>query len=111
MKTDGARPALLTGYGGFTVNITPEFWPDAIVWAEHGGVAAQINLRGAGEFGEASHKAGMLANKQNVFDDFIGASEWSINKKYTNPSKLAIFGGRQRRPAGWSGPDAASGTL
>ena len=93
MKTDGARPALLTGYGGFTVNITPEFWPDAIIWAEHGGVAAQVNLRGGGEFGEAWHKAGMLANKQNVFDDFIGASAWLISNKYTNPSKLAIFGG------------------
>jgi prolyl oligopeptidase len=93
METDGAPPALLTGYGGFTVNITPEFWPDAIVWAEHGGVAAQVNLRGGGEFGEAWHKAGMLAKKQNVFDDFIGASEWLVNEKYTNPSKLAIFGG------------------
>ena len=93
IKKDGARPALLTGYGGFTVNITPEFWPDAIVWAEHGGVAAQVNLRGGGEFGEAWHKAGMLANKQNVFDDFIAASEWLVKSQYTNPSKLAIFGG------------------
>jgi prolyl oligopeptidase len=77
MKLDGARPALLTGYGGFALNITPEFWADAIIWAEHGGVAAQVNLRGGGEFGEAWHKAGMLANKQNVFDDFIAArSGW-----------------------------------
>jgi prolyl oligopeptidase len=59
------------------LNITPEFWADAIIWAEHGGVAAQVNLRGGGEFGEAWHKAGMLANKQNVFDDFIAArSGW-----------------------------------
>jgi len=93
LKTDGARPALLTGYGGFALNITPDFWPDAIVWAEHGGVAAQVNLRGGGEFGEAWHKAGMLGNKQNVFDDFIAASEWLVQNKYTNPSKLAILGG------------------
>jgi len=93
LKTDGARPALLTGYGGFAINITPDFWPEAIVWAEHGGVAAQVNLRGGGEFGEAWHKAGMLGNKQNVFDDFIAASEWLVQNKYTNPAKLGIFGG------------------
>jgi prolyl oligopeptidase len=93
IKADGSRPALLTGYGGFVLNITPDFWPEAIVWAEHGGVAAQVNLRGGGEFGEAWHKAGMLGNKQNVFDDFIAASEWLVQNKYTNPSKLAIFGG------------------
>ncbi len=52
-----------------------------------------MNLRGGGEFGEAWHKAGMLANKQNVFDDFIAASEWLVKSQYTNPSKLAIFGG------------------
>jgi prolyl oligopeptidase len=93
MKVDGTRPALLTGYGGFALNITPDFWPEAIVWAERGGVAAQVNLRGGGEFGEAWHKTGMLGNKQNVFDDFIAASEWLVQHKYTNPSKLAIWGG------------------
>lgn len=93
MKKDGARPALLTAYGGFALNITPDFWPEAIIWAEHGGVAAEANLRGGGEFGEAWHRAGMLANKQNVFDDFIGASEWLVKNQYTNPSKLGIFGG------------------
>jgi prolyl oligopeptidase len=93
LKLDGSNPALLTGYGGFAVNITPGFAPEAIVWAEHGGVFAQVNLRGGGEFGEAWHKAGMLGNKQNVFDDFIGASEWLSQNKYTNPRKLAIFGG------------------
>ncbi|MBV8842868.1 MAG: S9 family peptidase [Bryobacterales bacterium] len=86
-------PALLTGYGGFVISLTPDFSPDAIVWAEHGGVYAQVNLRGGGEFGEAWHRAGMLDKKQNVFDDFIAASEWLIANKYTDPSKLAILGG------------------
>lgn len=93
LRLDGSNPALLTGYGGFALNITPQFSPEAIIWAEHGGVAAQVNLRGGGEFGETWHKAGMLGNKQNVFDDFIAASEWLIQNKYTNPSKLAILGG------------------
>jgi prolyl oligopeptidase len=93
VKLDGSNPTLLTGYGGFVVSLTPSFSPDAILWVEHGGVFAQVNLRGGGEFGEAWHLAGMLDKKQNVFDDFIAASEWLIHNKYTQPSKLAIFGG------------------
>jgi prolyl oligopeptidase len=93
IKLDGTKPTLLTGYGGFVVSLTPSFSADAILWAEHGGVYAQVNLRGGGEFGEAWHRAGMLEKKQNVFDDFIAASEWLIHNKYTQPSKLAVLGG------------------
>jgi prolyl oligopeptidase len=93
IKLDGSNPTLLTGYGGFTVNITPDFSAEAILFAEQGGVFAQVNLRGGGEFGEAWHKAGMMEKKQNVFDDFIGAGEWLVKNHYTNPSKLSIVGG------------------
>ncbi|HEU4390859.1 MAG TPA: prolyl oligopeptidase family serine peptidase, partial [Blastocatellia bacterium] len=92
-KLDGDRPTLLTGYGGFNVSLTPAFSARAVFWLESGGVFAQPNLRGGGEFGEKWHKAGMLANKQNVFDDFIAAGEWLIKNRYTNPEKLAIEGG------------------
>jgi prolyl oligopeptidase len=93
LKLDGNNPTYLTGYGGFNVSRTPGFSSLAAYWAESGGVYALPNLRGGGEFGEKWHKAGMLANKQNVFDDFIAAAEWLIKNKYTNPSKLAISGG------------------
>ncbi len=93
LKLDGSNPVLLEAYGGFGVNNTPSFNSDAIVWAERGGVYALANIRGGGEFGEAWHQAGMRAKKQNVFDDFIGAAEWLIQNKYTNPSKLSILGG------------------
>jgi prolyl oligopeptidase len=93
LQLDGARPVLLYGYGGFLVNETPVFRPAAVVFAEHGGVFALANLRGGGEFGEKWHRAGMLENKQNVFDDFISAAEWLIEKGYTNRSHLAIEGG------------------
>jgi prolyl oligopeptidase len=93
LKFDGNRPTLLTGYGGFNISLTPTFSGFTALWVESGGVFAQPNLRGGGEFGEKWHKAGMLANKQKVFDDFISAAEWLIKNRYTNSSKLAIRGG------------------
>ena len=93
IKLDGSNPALLTGYGGFDISLTPSFSREAVVWVENGGVFALPNLRGGGEFGEKWHRAGMLANKQNVFDDFIAAAEWLVSNHYTRPSKLAITGG------------------
>jgi prolyl oligopeptidase len=93
IQMDGARPTLLTGYGGFNLTETPIFSGFYIVWADHGGVVAMPSLRGGGEFGESWHQAGMLQNKQNVFDDFIAAGEYLVNNKITNPLKLSIWGG------------------
>ncbi len=93
LKLDGSSPTLLTGYGGFNISETPAFSARAALWVENGGVYALPNLRGGGEFGEEWHKAGMLAKKQNVFDDFIAAAEWLISNGYTSPSRLAISGG------------------
>jgi len=92
LKLDGRNPTLMTAYGGFDISLTPGFSPEAAAWVESGGVFAQPNLRGGGEFGEKWHKAGMLANKQKVFDDFLAAAQWLIDNHYTNPSKLAITG-------------------
>jgi prolyl oligopeptidase len=72
---------------------TPYCWPPALLWAEHGGIFADVNLRGGGEFGEEWHRADMFEKKQTVFDDFIGAGEFLIANKYTSTPKLAILGG------------------
>ena len=93
IKLTGNNPTLLTGYGGFNVNETPYFSASSALWAEQGGIFAEPNLRGGGEFGEAWHHAGMLEKKQNVFDDFNAAAEWLVNNHYTQPSKLSILGG------------------
>jgi prolyl oligopeptidase len=93
MALDGERPTWLTAYGGFNLALTPGFSAVAAWWVERGGVFAQPNLRGGGEFGENWHSAGMFEKKQNVFDDFIGAAEWLIKNKYTKPEKLAVQGG------------------
>ncbi len=93
LEFDGNRPTVLSGYGGFNVNQTPAFIAHLPLWLEAGGIFCIANLRGGGEYGEAWHQAGMLGNKQNVFDDFIAAGEWLIENKYTNRDRLAISGG------------------
>jgi prolyl oligopeptidase len=93
LKLDGQNPVLLYAYGGFNVSMTPAFSVGNAVWLEMGGVYAQPNLRGGGEYGEEWHQAGTLLRKQNVFDDFIAAAEWLIANKYTSTAKLAIRGG------------------
>jgi prolyl oligopeptidase len=90
---DGTTPTVLDGYGGFNIPRTPDFRPFFFDWIERGGLMAVANLRGGGEYGETWHRAGMLGNKQNVFDDFIAAAEWLIGEGYTNPDRLAIYGG------------------
>jgi prolyl oligopeptidase len=90
---DGKNPAILYGYGGFDIAMTPGYSKTVIPWLEMGGIYAIANLRGGGEFGEDWHRAGMLEKKQNVFDDFIAAAEWLFAGKYTSPARLAIFGG------------------
>jgi prolyl oligopeptidase len=92
LKLDGNNPTLLSGYGGFNISLTPAFSTRAALWIEQGGVFAVANLRGGGEFGEEWHEAGMLARKQNVFDDFLSAARWLIDNRYTRPEKLAVTG-------------------
>src|SRR5207237_8364806 len=89
----GDHPTLLTGYGGFNVSRTPAFISALPLWLDAGGLYALANLRGGGEYGEAWHRAGMLGNKQHVFDDFIAAAEWLVRDGWTKPERLAIEGG------------------
>jgi prolyl oligopeptidase len=93
MPKNGSTPFILSGYGGFNVNMTPQFYANRFPWLEAGGGFAVPNLRGGGEYGEAWHRDGMLDKKQNVFDDFIAAAEYLVKEGYTQPSRLAITGG------------------
>jgi prolyl oligopeptidase len=93
LKLDGSHPALLYGYGGYGVSLSPSFDCTRRIWFDAGGVYAVANLRGGGEYGEQWHKAGNLTRKQNVFDDFIAAAEHLVRRRYTTSSRLAVEGG------------------
>jgi prolyl oligopeptidase len=92
-SSDGPRPTILYGYGGFDISLTPAYSPNILAWVSAGGVYAVANLRGGNEEGEEWHRAGMLAKKQNVFDDFHAAAEALIREGWTTPEQLAISGG------------------
>jgi prolyl oligopeptidase len=93
LELNGKNPTMLYAYGGFGVSLSPNFSTSRLVWLENGGVYAQPNLRGGGEYGEKWHQAGTKMNKQNVFDDFIAAGEYLIAQKYTSSNYLTISGG------------------
>ena len=93
LPMDGSNPTYLYGYGGFNISLRPSFSISNLAWLERGGIYAMPNLRGGGEYGETWHQAGMLENKQNVFDDFIAAAEYLIGEGYTSTPRLAIGGG------------------
>lgn len=89
---NGDTPTYLYAYGGFNAPSLPAFSLSALLWMEIGGIYALANIRGGGEYGKAWHEAGIKANKQNVFDDFIAAAEWLIANGYTRTKRLAIGG-------------------
>jgi prolyl oligopeptidase len=93
IKKDGSNVTLLYGYGGFNINLEPAFSATLLPFLDAGGIYAQANLRGGGEYGESWHQAGMLLKKQNVFDDFIAAGEYLIKENYTTSARLALRGG------------------
>ena len=93
LDLSNGAPTLLYAYGGFNVSVTPAFSVTRLQWMEMGGVFALANIRGGGEYGKAWHDAGRLLNKQNVFDDFIGAGDYLIAEGITTKEKLAIQGG------------------
>jgi prolyl oligopeptidase len=94
LQPNGRTPTLLSGYGGFNVGRMPVFNRNAmLILLQQGGIYADVQLRGGNEFGEEWHRAGMLEKKQNVFDDFIAAAEYLIDRGYTDREHLSIQGG------------------
>lgn len=93
LERNGKNPVYLYGYGGFNISLNPGFSAQRILWLENGGIYAQTNLRGGGEYGEEWHLAGTKMNKLNVFNDFISAAEHLIGEGFTSKDKIVIEGG------------------
>lgn len=93
MKLDSSNPVLLSAYGGFNYGIAPGYYGYYAPFINRGGVVVETGIRGGDEYGETWHQNGMLANKQNCFDDFNSCAEWLIKEKYTTPKKLVAIGG------------------
>lgn len=93
LEKDGNTPTTMYGYGGFDISLSPYFKVRYIPYLENGGIYCVVNLRGGGEYGSKWHEQGIKMNKQNVFDDFIAATEYMIKEGYTNPTKIASNGG------------------
>ena len=92
LEIDENTPLLIYGYGGFNISILPNFSKSQTAWKNQNGVFAVANLRGGSEYGDAWHEAGMLLNKQNVFDDFAYAAKFLHSKKIGSPETTAIDG-------------------
>lgn len=90
---DRPRPAVLYGYGGFDISLTPAYSASILAWVEAGGIWAVTNLRGGSEEGQHWHRAGMRENKPNVFDDFHAAAEYLVDHGWTSTDRLAAYGG------------------
>jgi prolyl oligopeptidase len=86
-------PTVLYGYGGFRINLTPTFRRFAVPFLEAGGVFVSACLRGGAEFGEAWHDAGRRERKQQTFDDAIAVAEALVDRGYTRPDRLGVWGG------------------
>lgn len=93
LERDGRNPLYLYGYGGFNISLNPRFNASLLHWLENGGIYAEANLRGGGEYGEEWHLAGTKMNKLNVFNDFIAAAEYMIAEGWTSPEHIVIEGG------------------
>ena len=92
LQQNSKNPTVLYGYGGFNISMRPGFMKSIIPFLERGGLYVIANIRGGGEFGEEWHKAGTKKQKQNTFDDFIAATEWLMENKYTDSDHLCISG-------------------
>lgn len=93
LEPDGDAPAVLSGYGGFRIPMLPHLDPYRLPFLADGGVFALACLRGGSEFGEEWHEKGSGAHKEHTFDDFEAAAEALFEHGYTNPDRLAAWGG------------------
>ncbi len=92
ISRDGSHPTFLEGYSAYGITLEPGFSTTRIAWMERGGIYATCHGRGSGWFGEAWHRAGMIATKHHTWEDFIACAQWLVDNKYTSAQHLAGAG-------------------
>jgi len=93
MPMNGQNPTLLYAYGGFQLSQTPSY--NAYIgrlWLDQGGTYVLANIRGGGEFGPDWHSAGLLTNRQRIYDDFYAVERDLVERRITSPRRLGISG-------------------
>jgi prolyl oligopeptidase len=93
LETPAARPTIMTAYGGFGLAMTPQFSVFTSVLMERGCLFSLPNIRGGSEFGPTWHEAAKRRSKQTAFTDFLSGAKWLLEKGFTDPGRLAVFGG------------------
>lgn len=93
IKRDGSAPTVMTAYGSYGIISEPRFLGTWLNWLEHGGVWAQANIRGGGEYGESWHRAAWHENVTKRADDLATCAAWLSSHRYGNHRHLGIFGG------------------
>lgn len=90
----GPAPALLYGYGGFEVSLTPFYGAvRGRAWLERGGTHVIANIRGGGEYGPDWHQAALGADRPRAFEDFAAVAADLIARGITTPAMLGAAGG------------------
>ena len=90
---DGSNPVLLDGYAAYGFSISASFSNETLAWIERGGVAAFVNARGSGVYGDDWHRAGYKSTKPNTWKDGIACARYLIAKGYGSAATMAISGG------------------
>jgi prolyl oligopeptidase len=93
LALDGRNPVLLNGYASYGFTISANFSTETMAWIESGGVAAFINPRGSGAFGDEWHRAGYKTTKPNTWKDGIAGAKYLIAQGYGSPKTMGIIGG------------------
>jgi len=92
-KIDGSSNLLLYGYGSYGNSMSPSFSSTRLSLIDRDIIWATAHIRGGMEKGMKWWKEGKLTNKKNTFEDYIFATNYLIENKYSSKGKIIGMGG------------------
>ena len=92
--SQGPRPTLLGGYGGFESSNLPGYAGVlGRLWLARGGTYVLANIRGGGEYGPRWHTQAMRDNRHLVYEDFATVARDLVARGITTVAQLGAQGG------------------